>query len=141
MASAFYHAFVHAKLLQSSCPALCNPMDCSPPGSSGHGILQARILQGVAMPSSRASSLPRVKPRPLMSPVLASVFFTTSASWEAHIGSHICVKIELQRKMPLVRRKTSSTLIWKLQGHPTPVLLPGKSHGRRSLVGCSPWSR
>ena len=28
---------------------------------------------------------------------------------------------------------------WKDQWHPTPVLLPGKSHGRRSLVGCSPW--
>ena len=29
--------------------------------------------------------------------------------------------------------------IWRKQWHPTPVLLPGKSHGRRSLVGCSPW--
>ena len=32
-------------------------------------------------------------------------------------------------------------LIWRRQWHPTPVLLPGKSHGWRSLVGCSPWSR
>ena len=31
--------------------------------------------------------------------------------------------------------------IWRRQWHPTPVLLPGKSHGRRSLVGCSPWGR
>ena len=30
---------------------------------------------------------------------------------------------------------------WKQQWHPTPVLLPGKSHGRRSLVSCSPWGR
>ena len=30
-------------------------------------------------------------------------------------------------------------LFWRRQWHPTPVLLPGKSHGRRSLVGCSPW--
>ena len=30
---------------------------------------------------------------------------------------------------------------WRRQRHPTPVLLPGKSHGRRSLVGCSPWGR
>ena len=29
--------------------------------------------------------------------------------------------------------------MWRRQWHPTPVLLPGKSHGRRSLVGCSPW--
>ena len=39
-----------------SCPTLCDPMDCSPPGSSVHGILQARILEWVAMPSSRGSS-------------------------------------------------------------------------------------
>ena len=39
--------------------SLCNPVDCSPPGSSVHGILQARILEWVAMPSSRGSSPPR----------------------------------------------------------------------------------
>ena len=33
----------------------------------------------------------------------------------------------------------SFILCWRRQWHPTPVLLPGKSHGRRSLVGCSPW--
>ena len=42
-----------------SCWSLFNPMDCSPPGSSVHGILQARILEQVAMPSSRGSSQPR----------------------------------------------------------------------------------
>ena len=52
------HACVRAKLLQL-CPILCGPMDCSLPGSSVHGILQARILEWIAMPSSRASSLPR----------------------------------------------------------------------------------
>ena len=46
---------VCAKSLQS-CPTLWDPMDCSPPGSSVHGILQARILEWVAMPSSRGSS-------------------------------------------------------------------------------------
>ena len=40
---------MHAKLLQS-CLTLCNPMDCSPPGSSVRGILQARILEWVAQP-------------------------------------------------------------------------------------------
>ena len=39
-------------------PALCNPMDCSPPGSSVHGILQARILEWVAISFSRGSSWP-----------------------------------------------------------------------------------
>ena len=47
-----------AKLLQF-CLTLCNPIDCSPLGSSVHGILQARILEWVAMPSSRGSSGPR----------------------------------------------------------------------------------
>ena len=47
-----------AKLLQS-CPTLCDPTDCSPPGFSVHGILQARILEWVAVPSSRRSSRPR----------------------------------------------------------------------------------
>ena len=48
-------ACMHAKSLQS-CPTLCNPMDYSLPGSFVHGILQARILEWVAMPSSRGSS-------------------------------------------------------------------------------------
>ena len=39
---------MHAKSLQS-CPTLCDPMDSSPPGSSVHGILQARILEWVAI--------------------------------------------------------------------------------------------
>src|SRR5574340_872311 len=41
------------------CPALCDPMDCSPPGSSVHGILKARILERVAISFSRGSSRPR----------------------------------------------------------------------------------
>ena len=49
---------LHACVLQS-CPTLCDPMDCSPPGSSVQGILQARILEWVALPSSRGSSSPR----------------------------------------------------------------------------------
>ena len=47
---------VHAKLFQS-CLTLCDPMDCSPPGSSVHGILQARILEWVATRFFRGSSL------------------------------------------------------------------------------------
>ena len=46
-------------LVTRSCLTLCNPMDCSPPGSTVHGILQARILEWVAMPFSRGSSWPR----------------------------------------------------------------------------------
>ena len=46
-------------LVTQSCPILCNPTDCSPPGSSVHGILQARILEWVTIPFSRGSSWPR----------------------------------------------------------------------------------
>ena len=42
---------------------LCDPMDCNPPGSSIHGILQARILEWVAIPFSRGSSWPRDQTR------------------------------------------------------------------------------
>ena len=42
-----------------SCPTFCDPMDHSPPGFSVHGILQARILEWVAMPFSRGSSQPK----------------------------------------------------------------------------------
>ena len=51
-------ACLYAKLLQL-CLTLCNSMNCNPPGSSAHGILQARILEGVAILSSRGSSQPR----------------------------------------------------------------------------------
>ena len=42
-------------LVAQSCPTICDPMDCIPPGSSVYGIIQARILEWVAMPSSRES--------------------------------------------------------------------------------------
>ena len=45
-------------------------------------------------------------------------------------------KIQLHRNL-----KIMCLSIWRRQWHPTPILLPGKSHGRRSLVGCSPWGR
>ena len=46
-------------LITQSYPILCNPMDCSPPGSSVHGILQARILEWVAIPFCKRLSWPR----------------------------------------------------------------------------------
>ena len=56
------YTVLSAKSLQS-CPALCDPMNCSLPGSSVLRILQARILEQVAMPSSRGSSRPRDRTR------------------------------------------------------------------------------
>ena len=59
---------------------LCNPMDCSPPGSSVQGILQARILEWVAISSSRASSQPRDQTCSCYISALAGGFFTTAAA-------------------------------------------------------------
>ena len=42
-----------------------------------------------------------------------------------------------------IKKNTFESVLmrWRRKWHPTPVLLPGKSHGQRSLVGCSPWGR
>ena len=68
---------------------------CSPPGSSVHGILQARTLESLAMFSSRGSSPPGdlpnpgIKPSSLMYPELAGRFFSTSTTWEASYSLYI----------------------------------------------------
>ena len=67
-----------------SCPTLCHPLDCSPPGSSVHGILQARILEWVAMPSSRGPSWPRDQnPRYLPSSWMGKRILYHCVTWEA----------------------------------------------------------
>ena len=74
--------FGHSKSLQS-CPTLCDPMDCSPSGSSIHGILQARILGWVAISFSRGSSPPRDQ---TMSPRVSCIgrwVLYHCATWEA----------------------------------------------------------
>ena len=78
----FLYACVHAKSLQL-CPTLCNSVDCSPPDSSVHGSLQARILEWVAMPSSRGSSQPRDQTHVSYVSWVGSRFFATRATWEA----------------------------------------------------------
>ena len=64
-------------LVTQSCPTLCNSLDRSPPGSSVHGIRQARILEWIAIPFSRGSSQPRVWTRVACT---AGRFFTTEPS-------------------------------------------------------------
>ena len=67
-------------LVAQSCLTLCDPMDCSLPGSSARGILQARILERVAMHSSRGSSHPGDQIRVSY---FAGRFFTFGATREA----------------------------------------------------------
>ena len=71
------------KLVTQSCPTLCDPMDHSPPGSSVHGILQARVLEWVATSFSRGSSWPRDQTRVSW---IAGGFFTIWAT-----GSYILI--------------------------------------------------
>ena len=66
---------IHGQLLQLS-PTLCNPTDCSPPGSSVRGILQARIQSGLLCPPPGVLPDPGIQPASLMPPVLAGGFFT-----------------------------------------------------------------
>ena len=77
-------------LVAQLCLTLCNPVDCCPPGSSVHGILQARILEWVAISYSRESSQPRDGTMYLTSPALAGRFFTTITTWEAQFSFSKC---------------------------------------------------
>ena len=62
--------FLCLESVTQSCPTLCDPLDCSPPGSSVHRLLQARILGWVTIPFSRDLPDPRIKPG---SPALQAV--------------------------------------------------------------------
>ena len=64
-----------------SCLTLCDPKNYSPPGSSVHGILQAGILEWVAISFSRRS-FPESNPCLIMFPALVAGFFITSATWQ-----------------------------------------------------------
>ena len=69
-------------LVAKSCLTLYDPENCSLPGFSVHGILQARTLWWVAMAPFLSQGLN--EPSSLTSPALAGTFFTTGATWEAH---------------------------------------------------------
>ena len=78
-------------LVTQSCPTLCNPKNCSPPGSSVHGILQARMLEWVAIPFSRGSSRPMDQTQVSC---ITGRFFTIGAIGEAHyLYIYLCVLI------------------------------------------------
>ena len=123
----------HMKVTQL-CTTLCDPMD-----HTVHGILQARILEWVAFSFSRGSSQPR------------------DQTWGSHIAGGFLLPDKPQEKPTRVfpggsdsksnclqgQRPTFNPWVgkipWRRKRPPTPVLLPWKSHGQRSLVGYSPW--
>ena len=96
-------------LVAQSCPPLCK-VDCRLPGSSLHGILQARILERVAIPSSRGSSLWRDRTQVFCT---AGRFFTTWAPREDPASTELYTKIKLTFCMLTWKRKTSQRK-WQL---------------------------
>ena len=68
--------YVHAQL----CPTLCNPIDCSLPGSSVLGIFQARVLEWFAISYSRGTPDPGIEHASLVSPALVGQIFITGAT-------------------------------------------------------------
>ena len=93
------------------------------------GFSRQEYWSGLLCPPPGDLPHPEIELASLMSPALSGGFFTTSTTWEAHLYTYMlrvnlhCCRVETRRR----------------QWQPTPVLLPGKSYGQRSLVGCSPW--
>ena len=79
---------------RQSCLTL-GPRGLYPPGSSVRGILQARILEWVAVPSSRDLPDPGIETASLTAPALAGGFFTPDATWEALFLSYFLSIIEI----------------------------------------------
>ena len=106
---------MHACLVTQSCPVLCNPMDCSLPGSSVLGILQARILEWVAIPFSRGSSQPQESDPHLLQQVFIIKFFhelSSAQSWSDFSVDDISGKFHLSCTVlftSTVTNKDSST--------------------------------
>ena len=155
-------------LVPQLCQTLCDPMDWSPPGSSVHGILQARTLEWVVIPFSIFSKesiqifIPSAKTdvTAYQNLVISSLnlpfscfilwdqskfinraaLLTSSVPQGGFSGGSVVNNLPAMQDMqePQVR-----SLGWedtrRRKWQPTPVYLPGKSHGQRSLVGCSPW--
>ena len=83
-----YQLCVCAQSLEM-CPTLCDPIDHSTPDSSIHGILQARILERVAMPSSRGSSQSRDRTHVSYISCIAGGFFTAEPLGESIYQLHL----------------------------------------------------
>ena len=77
-------------LVAKSSPILCDPLDCSLPGSSVHGIFQARIQEWVAFPSPGDLPHPGIKPMSPASPALPSGFFTATQPGKPILSTDPC---------------------------------------------------
>ena len=105
-----------------SCPTLSDPMDCSLPGYTIHGIFQARVLEWAAIAFSN------IGVQLINNVVIVSVAQQSNSAIHTHVS--ILPQAPLPSRLPYNIEQGSLCY--------TVGLLPRKSHGRRSLVGCSP---
>ena len=118
--SAVYSRVVHILFSESacwvaqSCPTLCHPMDCSLPGSSVHRVFQARLLEWVAIPSSRESSQPRDQAPVSCISCIGRWILYHFTTWEIHSMGfnkcmmsyiHNCMILRLVYSFSIIKRK------------------------------------
>ena len=108
-----------AKLLQS-CPALCNPMNCSPQAPLSMGFSRQEYWSGLPCPLPGDLLHPRIEPKSHVAPALWADSLPLVPPGKPQ-SNYTPIEINTEKAMA-----------------PTPVLLPGKSHGWRSLLCCSP---
>ena len=126
-------------------PALCDPVDCSTPGSCVHGILQATIWSGLSRPPPRNLPNPGIEPGSLLSPPCIRGFFTTNTTWEAEMAAKLEIYNRILRwwssdkeSVLQCRRPQSHSwtgkIPWRKNRLPTPVFLsfPSGSDGKES---------
>ena len=129
------------------CPAFWDPMDCSPPGSSVHWILQARILEWVAMPFSRGSS--QLRDWTHVSHIAGRFFYHLSDQGSLEVSkspdsgfdtpcpfSGVSLVALTVRTLPEMQEVQFDPWVGKIPcrraRQRTPVFSPGESHGRPS---------
>ena len=146
----------------------CDPMDCSPPGSSVHGIFQARKLEWVAISYSRGSSSPRNQTHvscvscigrwilyhqhDLRCPIFvqslitmfATLWITACQDFLSFTVSQSLLRLaslvaQTAKNLPATQETQVGKIPWRREWLPTPVFLPGEIHGQGSLAGYSPW--
>ena len=110
-------------LVTQLCPTLWDPMDCSPSGFSVHGIFQARILEWVAIPSSRGSSQPRDQPKTPASPALqADSLLLSQQGSPGYPQSNSQNEESLPTLSYTAEWKEASEIVYKMKSH---VNFPG----------------
>ena len=124
----------------------CDPMDWSSPGSSVHGVFQARILGWLAISFSRRSPNPGIEAGSptLQADSLLTELLLEIANLPTGFPGGISGKEPVYQRRRLKRPAFDpyvGKIPWRRAWQPTPVFLPGESHGQRCLAGYSPWGR